>query len=94
MQYCLYLEKCSALRGRPSYHLIEKWEDDLAEICDFQGEKLNVVGFLLIIWLDVFILFILKNVPRYARGLYHLIEKWRDDLAKTGDFRRRKLSLV
>ena len=37
---------------------------------------------------------ILVKILRCARGLYHLIEKWGDDLAKIGDFQSKILSLV
>ena len=35
-----------------------------------------------------------KNIPRCARGLYHLIENEGDDLAKFCLFQRRQLNLV
>ena len=37
---------------------------------------------------------LLQKILRCARGLYHLIENWVDDLAKNADFPTRKLSLV
>ena len=36
----------------------------------------------------------MENFQHCARGLYHLTEKWGDDLAKIGDFQGRKMSLV
>ena len=36
----------------------------------------------------------IEKFPRCARGLYHLMEKWGDDLVKNADFHIRKLSLV